>query len=110
MREEDRRLAIERERGKARKVVSVEELSVRPEVPLHKHSTREDRAKLVKDGAATLRRKGVLVVRALEEFKGKLTAEHKGKSARKGLKFKPDDVIKVTTGSIRDTAMWSRTQ
>lgn len=104
LREEERRQAIEREREKAKKVVNVEDLNVRP------HSVRgagmlskSDQSKQMKEGSATLRRDGKLIVRALDEFNGKLYTDPEkkavGKFKKKGLKFEKNDVIHVTAGA-----------
>jgi len=82
LREEERRNAIEREREKVPKVAA--------EVP-----------KPISEGTETLRREGVLVVRSIEEFKGKLalpSAATVSKAKRKMLKFKPNEIIRVTSG------------
>jgi hypothetical protein len=104
-REEERRQAIEREREKAAKVVSIDELNVRPEGGQRqiRRSVKEDRhhrAKAVSEGRETLRREGVLLVRAIDEFKGKmlLTPDAVSSKKRKQLKFKLNDIIRVTAG------------
>jgi hypothetical protein len=107
-REEERRQAIEREREKAAKVVSIDELNVRPEGGQRqiRRSVKDEhhhRAKVVSEGRETLRREGVLLVRAIDEFKGKmlLTPDAVSSKKRKQLKFKLNDIIRVTAGTFR---------
>jgi hypothetical protein len=106
-REEERRKAIEKERQKAAKVVNVDELNVRPEggARLLRRSVKEQQDTKVREGKETLRREGVLLVRAIDEFKGKMLLappdkeKIAGKSKRKQLKFKLNDVIRVSSGT-----------
>ncbi|ELR19932.1 variant sh3 domain containing protein [Acanthamoeba castellanii str. Neff] len=108
-REEERRQAIEREREKAAKVVSIDELNVRPEGGQRqiRRSVKDDhhhRAKVVSEGRETLRREGVLLVRAIDEFKGKmlLTPDAVSSKKRKQLKFKLNDIIRVTAVNVEE--------
>ena len=77
---------------------------MRPEGGRPLRRPTKEEAKQVSEGRETLRREGVLLVRAIEEFKGKMILSPDkekivGKSKRKQLKFKLHDVIRVTSGS-----------
>jgi hypothetical protein len=92
-------------------VVNIEELNVRPEGGRHLRRSVKENEKAAAHGNAkhnasegreTLRREGVLLVRAIDEFKGKMVLAPDNIGAgkkRKQLKFKLNDIIRVTAGN-----------